>query len=116
MPDSDWQAEIVRMQERDRKARALLGVSEIDSEEEIRQAFRRASLAHHPDLHGTDAGASRRFHLVCCAYRCLTEGEACTALDELDAPARRNRNGKYRLGNPWGYWCWWRESYLGGLA
>jgi len=20
--------------------------------------------------------------------------------------------GNYRLDNPWGYWCWWREKYF----
>jgi len=110
MPDRDWQAEIARIQERDRKSRAILGVSKTAGRREIRRAFRRASLAHHPDVNGGDDDASRRFHLVCCAYKFLTEGEACAALDE---PSRPHTDGKYCLDNSWGYWCWWRESYFG---
>jgi len=103
------------MQERDRKSRALLGVSEAADKAEIRRAFHRASLAHHPDVNGGEGDASRRFHLVCCAYKFLTEGEACAALDELDEPdepSGPHTDSKYRLDNPWAYWRWWREKYF----
>ncbi len=104
------------MQERDRKSRALLGVSENADKAEIRRAFRRASLAHHPDASGGDADAVSRFHLVCCAYKFMTERQACAELDALNEPSRPHTNGKYSLDNPWGYWCWWRENYFGELA
>ena len=116
MPDRDWQAEIARIQDRDRKSRAILGVSETADRAEIRRAFRRAGLANHPDVNGKDGDASRRFHLVCCAYKFLSGGQACAALDELDKPSHPHTDGKYRLDNPWGYWCWWRENYLGELV
>ena len=112
MPDRDWQAEIALLQERDRKSRAVLGVSDIADKDEVRRAFRRASLVHHPDVNGGDGDASRRFHLAHCAYKFLIEGEACAALDELGNPPP-HRDGKYRLDNPWGYWCWWRDNYFG---
>jgi len=113
MPDRDWQAEIVRIQERDRESRAILGVSETTGRTEIRRAFRRASLVHRPDVHAQDGDASHRFHLLCCSNEFLTEGEASAALDELDEPSRLQTDGKYRLDNPWGYWCWWREKHFG---
>ena len=113
MPDRDWQADIALLQEREHKARAILGVPESAGQQEIRWAFRRASLAHHPDVNGGDEECSRRFHLACCAYKFLTEGEACAALDELEEPRVPMTDGKYRLDNPWGYWCWWRESFFG---
>jgi hypothetical protein len=50
------------------------------------------------------------------AYKFLTEGEVCAALDELDEPSRPHTDGTYRLDNSWGYWCWWRENYFGELA
>jgi len=115
MPDSDWQAEIALLQERDRKSRGVLGVSETADKAEIRRAFHRASLAHHPDVNGGDDDTSRRFNLICCAYKFLTNGEACAALDELDEPSRPHTDGKYCLDNSWGYWCWWRENYFGEL-
>ena len=104
------------MQERDRRSRALLGVSETADRAEIRRAFRRATLGHHPDVNGGDGDASRRFHLVWCAYRFLTESEACAALDVLGSPPLRRTDGKYRPDNPRGYWCRWREKYFGELV
>ncbi len=111
MARKDWQAEYDRMQERGRKSRAILGITEKAGAAEIRRAFRRASIACHPDRNEDDAEASRRFHLVRCAYKFLTEGEACAALDELESPPAAI-DGDYRLDNPWGYWCWWRDKYF----
>ena len=113
MPDRDWQSEIALLQDRDRKSRAILGVSESANMAEIRRAFRRGILAHHPDMNHGDGNASYRFHLLCCAYKFLTESQACFVLDELDKPTPVRTDGKYRLDNPWGYWCWWREKYFG---
>ena len=83
---------------------------------EIRRAFCRADLTHYPDVNERGDDASRQFHLACCTYKFLTEGEVCAALDELDEPPRPHTDGTYRLDNPWAYWCWWRENYFGELA
>jgi DnaJ-class molecular chaperone len=116
MAERDWQAEIAALQERDRKARRLLGVSETADAQAIRQAFRQASLAHHPDRNDGDPSADRRFHLVCSAYKFLTEGEACDALDAFDPDAADASAGEQEGtgDNPWGYWCWWRKNYFDG--
>ena len=113
MQDRDWQAEVAHLRNCDRKSRAILGVSETADRAEIRSAFRRASLKHHPDANPKDDTSAARFHLISCAYKFLTEGEACDALDDLECPALPHTDGKYRLDNPWGYWCWWREKYFG---
>jgi DnaJ-class molecular chaperone len=113
MEDKDWQAEIVRIKRRERKAKALLGVSEQADNKEIRQAYRRASLEHHPDANQGDEGAADRFHLICCAYKFLTEGEPCPELDEVETQLPEHTDGKYKLDNPWGYWCWWRDKFFG---
>ena len=112
MPDRDWQAETALRQAREHKARAILGIPDTADKQEIRQAFRQISLHHHPDVNSDDADAARRFHLACCAYKYLTEGQACAALDELEAPPDEVTDSTYRLDNPWGYWCWWRESFF----
>ena len=66
MSDRDWQAEIPRMQERDRKSRVQFGVSEAVDRMDIRARCRRVSLAHHSDVNGGQGDASRRLHLACC--------------------------------------------------
>ena len=113
MRDRDWQAEVTLQQQRERKARAILGVLPGAGREQIRQAFRRASLASHPDTNPGEEQAEQRFGLVCCAYRFLTEGLACKELDEVELPPKEAGDVEYFLDNPWGYWCWWREKYFG---
>jgi len=110
--DRDWQAEIGLLRRRERKARAILGVLDTTDRGGIRRAFRRATLVNHPDLNPGDEETARRFHLIRCAYKCLTEGESCAALDELEPAPEAPGDTKYRLDNPWGYWCWWREKYF----
>ncbi|MBS3735419.1 MAG: DnaJ domain-containing protein [Phycisphaerae bacterium] len=109
MPDNDWQDDIRRAQQRERTARAVLGVSHEAGQADIRRAFRRSSLACHPDR--GDHGTARRFHRVCCAYRCLTQGRSCEELDAVVSPPP-GPDGPYRLDNPWGYWCWWRDRFF----
>ena len=113
MPEKDWQAEIRTLRRRERQARAILGVSDTAGRPEIRQAFREATRANHPDANPGDKDAEARFRLICCAYKYLTAGEPCPALDELEAPLEPPTAGKYRLDNPWAYWCWWRDKYFG---
>lgn len=113
MPDEDWQADVRRRRRREAKARAILGVSETAGRKDIERAFRRLSLASHPDTNPGDEEAPRRFDMICRAYKCLTEGEACAALDDLEVPRGAPMDGGYRLDNSWGYWCWWREKFFG---
>jgi len=112
VPEKDWQNDVRLGLRRQRKARAVLGLPETAGVAEVRRAFRRGSLATHPDAHPGDPEARRRFHLICAAYKCLTEGELCAAMDELEAPPAAPGGDRYRLDNPWGYWCWWRDKYF----
>ena len=113
VPERDWQAEVALQQARDRKARELLGLGERAMRAEIRRAFRRACRAHHPDCRPGEKQPARQFHLIHCAYKFLTEGEACTALDELEDPAQPAARSGSRMDTPWGYWVWWRSTYFG---
>lgn len=112
MSNEQRHADLERLQACERKARAVLGVSGDAPAEDIRRAFLRAAKAYHPDRNGGDVRAATLFQLAHCAYKFLTEGEVCPALESLDEPPPMPAQGKYRLDNPWGYWCWWRESYF----
>ena len=112
MCDRDWQAEIRLLQKREQRAREILGVSATADMEEIKCAWRRESLKHHPDHHEGSTQSHQDFILINCAYRFLSEGVGC---DELDSEAPAGpllTDGKYQLDNAWGYWCWWRDKYF----
>jgi preprotein translocase subunit Sec63 len=111
--DRDWQAEIRVLQERETRARQVLGVGDRANTEDIKRAWRRESFKHHPDRNGGSIESQRRFVLINCAYRCLTEGVACDELDSEKPLSEALTDGKYRLDNPWGYFVWWRENYFG---
>jgi len=53
----------------------LLGVRPDESAEEIKNAFRKAAKAHHPDLHGGDPDAPMRFARIARAYAVLRDAQ-----------------------------------------
>jgi hypothetical protein len=110
--DRDWQAEIRLLQKREQRAREILGVPDSAGREEIKRAWRRESLKHHPDRNGGSAESHQSFVLINCAYRFLTEGLGCDELDSEQSPGPVLTDGKYRLDNPWGYFVWWRDKYF----
>jgi len=112
MPDKDWQADVRALQQREKTAREILGVSDTDGPEQIKSAWRKLSLRHHPDNNRDSATARRRFMLVNCAYRFLTEGDGCKELDGEPLADGETTDGKYNLENPWGYFAWWQEKYF----
>jgi hypothetical protein len=110
--DRDWQAETRLLQKREQKAREILGVADSASMEDIKRAWRRESLKHHPDRHGGSAESHRRFILATCAFRFLTEGVGCRELDWEKPHDPMLADNKYRLDGPWGYFLWWRDKYF----
>ena len=52
MWDRDWQDEIRLVQKREKNSREILGVSDSASKEDIKRAWRREILKHHPDHNG----------------------------------------------------------------
>jgi DnaJ-class molecular chaperone len=110
--DRDWQAEIRLLQKCEQRAREILGVPAAAGMEEIKRAWRREGLKHHPDRNGGSPESHRRFILITCAYRFLIEGVGCDQLDTEEATGPSLTDGKYRRDNPWGYFAWWRETYF----
>ncbi|CCE06579.1 conserved hypothetical protein [Bradyrhizobium sp. STM 3843] len=67
----------------------ILGVSPCADVEIIKQAFRKAVKAHHPDLRGgPDAAADRHVKMIIAAYRVLRDPDLRAEYDALLAEAR----------------------------
>ena len=74
----------------------VLGVRPDADPETIKQAFRRAVKAHHPDLWGGDAAASRRVKAVITANEILRDPERRAAYDHHLALQRARSRSKRR--------------------
>jgi len=113
MDDLRFQDEIRKEIEARRRARQILGVSEDASPDDVKRAWRKACRETHPDRSPGDPDAHKKFRMVNCAYRFLTDGMPC---DELLAVSRDSTkapgNNKYNLANPWGFYLWWRERFF----
>ena len=96
-----------------RRARQVIGVPEGVSRREIRRAWRKRCLETHPDRNPGDPDAERRFRLVNCAYRLLTDGTPCDELmTHSAAQGQPPSHSKYDLTNTWGFYLWWRERFF----
>ncbi|MGH7268521.1 MAG: DnaJ domain-containing protein, partial [Candidatus Rokuibacteriota bacterium] len=82
---------------------AILGVAEAASEDEIKRAYRRLALRHHPDRNRGDKRAEERFKEISEAYAVLMDAGRRRAYDDL----RRARAGGRRSSEPR-----WREEEL----
>jgi tetratricopeptide (TPR) repeat protein len=76
----------------------VLGISPDADLETIKQAFRRAVKAHHPDLQGGDAAASRRVKAIITASEILRDPERRAAYDRLLAFQDERSRSKRRRG------------------
>ena len=113
MCESDFQDDIARHVEAQRTALAILEMEEGASREEVKQAFRRAALANHPDRNPDDAGAQRRFIAVHHAYRYLTGDTSVEAtLRGMKQRMPQIQDAKYDLNTDWGFFLWWRDRYF----
>ncbi len=92
----------------------ILGVEENVDPEDLKKAYRVAATRYHPDHNGNTPEANRMFALVKCAYELLAFDKPCDALlTEMDAWLMVPEDDKYKLDNPWGHFCWWREKFFG---
>ena len=112
--DSEFMERINRDLAARKAARRLLGVAENASAEQLKRAYREAAIAHHPDHKGNSAEANRRFALIKCAYELLAFDKPCDELlENTDSWRSVPEDGKYRLDNRWGHFCWWRDKFFG---
>src|SRR6266478_6063220 len=65
----------------------VLGVSKKASEAEIKKAFRNLAKKHHPDTHGNEPNAVKRFQEISAAYEVVGDKEKRAQYDrgEIDA-------------------------------
>jgi len=113
MDGAEYQEDIAGELRARRAAAAVLGVGEGASLSQIKRAWRKRCLETHPDRNADDPDAEKRFHLVNCAYRFLTEGTPCRELPTHNAGREETpRHGKYDISNAWGFYLWWKEKFF----
>lgn len=112
LADEDWQENLKQTQARGLLARRILGVCVTAGPEKIRQAYRAASKATHPDLHLDETGATESFRNLRCVYEYLMHGSGGEGLDKLLEISTSSQKRGYEVDNEWGYWCWWRERFF----
>ena len=91
----------------------VLGVSEDADKNDLKKAYRKASMKYHPDHNQDDVDATKKFMLVKCAYELLAEDKPCPQLlEEISDWEGIPEDDKYKLDNPWGHFLWWREKFF----
>jgi len=113
MDDPEFQKHIREKIEAERLARRALGVAEGASPEEIKRAWRRSCLEHHPDRNRGDPAAQQRFRVVNGAYQLLarrtwSEGLVKELRDQVTSPI----DERYNVENAWGFFLWWRDKFF----
>ena len=71
----------------------ILGVTKSASEAEIKKAFRGLAKKHHPDTHGGDEKAAKKFQEISGAYDLLGDKEKRAKFDSGEIGAAGNRRG-----------------------
>jgi molecular chaperone DnaJ len=69
----------------------ILGVAKAASSADIKKAYRRLAMKHHPDRNSEDEDASRRFREVREAYEILNDSKKRSAYDQFGHAGVRNR-------------------------
>jgi len=109
--ENDFREELKRRREKEKRARRLLGVADHDGRAKIKKAFLELAKKYHPDKSGGSEESRRKFREILNAYLFLMgETDADVPAEETDEEKFR-RIGKYLAGE-WGYFCWWRDSFM----
>lgn len=72
---------------------AVLGIDRGATEADVKTAFRRRALEHHPDRNPGDAGAAARFNEINAAYQILSDPDKRAAWDRYGEAAFRPGGG-----------------------
>jgi hypothetical protein len=111
--DLEFMAKITRDLAARKAACQILGVPEDVSKEDLKKAYRKASMKYHPDHNQEGTETAKQFVLVKCAYELLAEDKPCPQLlEEINTWDGVPEDGKYKLDNPWGHFLWWREKFF----
>lgn len=76
----------------------ILGITRTASAAEIKKAYRRLAMKHHPDRNAEDADASRRFREVREAYEILNDASRRSAYDQFGHEGVRDRGAAGGFG------------------
>ncbi|MFV0281898.1 MAG: molecular chaperone DnaJ [Rhodoblastus sp.] len=76
----------------------VLGVSRTVTEVELKSAFRKAAMQHHPDRHPGDKAAESRFKEINEAYQILSDGQKRAAYDRFGHSAFEQGGGGFGMG------------------
>ncbi len=71
----------------------VLGVSRTCTEADLKVAFRKAAMQHHPDRNPGDSAAELKFKELNEAYQCLSDGQKRAAYDRFGHAAFENGGG-----------------------
>lgn len=111
--DPDFMERISRDLAARQAACRILEVQEGASREQLKKAYRRAAIKHHPDHSENTPEANRKFALIKCAYELLSLDRPCDKLlAEIDSWSNVPKDDRYRLDNPWGHFCWWQAKFF----
>jgi preprotein translocase subunit Sec63 len=104
----------VKMTIKSRKtAFQILQVDENATTDDIKKAYRKASLIYHPDKNSHDPEANKKFILIQCAYQLLVHNRPCPELKEYRYTVKNYLpEHTYNLDNEWGYFLFWRDHFI----
>ena len=112
--DNDCMIRIILDLQVRRAACRILGISEDAEKNDLKRAYRKASMKYHPDHNKDDPDANKKFALVKCAYELLAEHKSCPKLlEQINIWQGVPQDDEYKLDNPWGHFLWWREKFFG---
>jgi len=111
--DLEFMERITRDLEARKAACKILEVEENTDKQQLKNAYRRAAIKYHPDHNESSPEANKKFTLIKCAYELLAFDKPCDKiLEEINSWLGVPEDGKYRIGNPWGHFLWWREKFF----